>query len=82
MSVSEAATYDPVSKEWIRPACGKCGNEKDWRDCYNCGGEGYSYHECGEDVCCCLNPQDNVVCDICDGQEGWYQCGICHPWDD
>lgn len=44
---------------------------EDWIDCYNCGGEGYSHHDCGEDCCCCLNPEDNVVCDICEGKGGW-----------
>lgn len=63
------------------PACGKCGNEMDWRDCYNCE-EGYSYHDCGEDCCCCLDPEPNVCCDICKGKEGWYQCFSCHPWED
>lgn len=43
----------------------------DWVECWNCGGEGYSYHDCGEDCCCCLNPEDNVICDICDGAGGW-----------
>lgn len=43
----------------------------EWIDCWNCGGEGYSYHDCGEDVCCCLDPEDNVVCDICHGKGGW-----------
>lgn len=63
------------------PACANCGNEKDWRDCYNCE-EGYSYHDCGEDCCCCLDPEPNVRCDICHGKEGWYQCFSCHPWED
>lgn len=61
--------------------CAKCGNEKEWRDCYNCDG-GYSYHDCGQDCCCCLDPEDNVTCDICDGREGWLQCFHCHPWED
>jgi hypothetical protein len=43
----------------------------DYVECWQCGGEGYSHHECGEDTCCCLNPYDNVVCDICEGKGGW-----------
>jgi len=43
-----------------------------WRSCWNCGGEFYVDHDCGEDVCCCLYPEDNVVCDVCDGKGGWY----------
>lgn len=62
--------------------CEKCRYELQWRECYNCGGEGVSEHDCGDDSCCCLNPADNVRCDICNGREGWYQCPHCHPWDD
>ena len=43
----------------------------DWIDCWNCGGEGYSHHDCGEDTCCCLYPEDNVRCDVCNGRGGW-----------
>jgi len=43
-----------------------------WRVCWDCGGEGYTYHDCGEDVCCCLNPVDNVECQTCEGKCGWY----------
>jgi hypothetical protein len=39
--------------------------------CWDCGGEGYSGHDCGEDSCCCLYPEDNMVCDTCDGK-GYY----------
>lgn len=45
----------------------------DWVDCWQCGGEGYSDHDCGEDCCCCLNPENNVICDICNGAGGWKQ---------
>ena len=38
--------------------------------CWQCDG-GYVGHDCGEDVCCCLNPEDNERCDICNG-EGAY----------
>jgi hypothetical protein len=71
----------PPYNEPTYPACGKCGNEKDWRDCYNCE-DGFSSHDCGEDCCCCLHPEDNVRCDICKGKGGWYQCFTCHPWED
>ncbi len=39
-------------------------------DCPGCGGEGYSSHDCGEDTCCCLDPEDNVLCEQCAGK-GW-----------
>ena len=43
----------------------------EWIDCWNCDGEGYSSHDCGEDTCCCLIPEDNVQCDVCRGKGGW-----------
>lgn len=42
----------------------------EWVECWNCD-EGYSGHDCGEDCCCCLDPEDNVICDICRGKGGW-----------
>ena len=53
--------------------------EKDWCECWNCGGEGTSGHDCGEDCCACLYPEDNVGCDICNGKGGWYRCYTCAP---
>jgi len=62
--------------------CDKCGGEKDYRvDCWNCGGEGTDGHDCGEDCCCCLHPEDNVRCDICDGKGGWLVCLTCYEGD-
>jgi len=46
-------------------------DDGDYVDCWNCGGEGFSGHDCGEDTCCCLDPEDDVVCDICKGEGGW-----------
>ena len=43
-----------------------------WVDCWECGGTGYSHHDCGEDTCVCLDKSDNVECDICEGEGGWY----------
>jgi hypothetical protein len=42
-----------------------------WRRCWNCD-EGFVGHECGEDVCVCPDPQENVPCDVCEGEGGWY----------
>jgi len=36
-------------------------------DCWNCS-DGYSHHDCGEDTCCCLYPEDNMQCEICRGE--------------
>jgi len=62
--------------------CATCGSEKLRRDCYNCDEDGMVDHDCGEDVCCCLDPRPNVRCDICNGKGGWLQCPSCTPWDD
>lgn len=61
--------------------CDEHHSQKIWRNCYNCE-DGFSDHDCGEDTCCCLNPRDNVRCDICSGKGGWYQCFTCAPWED
>ncbi len=47
---SEQATQEPM--------CARCGSSATWEDCDNCEG-GFSYHDCGEDTCCCLYPEDN-----------------------
>jgi hypothetical protein len=58
------------------PTCPKCGSDMHWQDCWDCE-EGLSYHDCGEDICCCLNPTNNVTCDICNGKGGWLVCEVC-----
>jgi hypothetical protein len=65
--------------------CEKCDNKLDWRTCWDCGGEGVTHHDCGEDTCCCLDPEDNVGCDTCEGAGGWLQCRMCYTgsdWDE
>jgi hypothetical protein len=71
-----------MSRLLKKATCSECGGDKQWRECYACGGEGVYGHDCGEDTCCCLEPEDNDPCDTCRGRMGWYQCVICHPWDD
>lgn len=61
------------------PGCAKCGSSTAWVGCWQCGGEGVSGHDCGEDTCCCLHPEDNEPCDICDGNGGWRACLSCNP---
>jgi len=46
--------------------------EDEWVYCWKCDGEGFDDHDCGEDTCCCLYPEDNVPCDICMGMGGWF----------
>lgn len=56
-----------------------CGTLKEWRECYACGGFGYSGHDCGEDSCCCADPVDNIPCQICQSVGGWWDCPSCNP---
>lgn len=74
--MSEHQTTDEVDTEqW----CEKHQQQKWWVDCWNCGGEVFVDHDCGEDICCCLHPQDNVLCDICEGAGGFLICSTCSP---
>ncbi len=59
------------------PFCETCEAELEWHDCYQCGGEGLDGHECGDDTCCCLDPEPNEQCEVCGGVGGWYACPIC-----
>lgn len=44
------------------------GWDEDGEPCYKCMGDGY-YHDCGEDTCCCANPDvdDVYPCEDCRG---------------
>ena len=62
------------------PSCGRCGSDCDWSDCEHCGGEGLDGHDCGEDCCACLFPEENRQCDICRGAGGWWTCCASGEW--
>lgn len=66
-----------------REFCDKHQREKEWVDCWNCdtetGNYGFSYHDCGDDTCCCLFPEANMRCDICKGAGGYMLCYECAP---
>lgn len=49
-------------------------------DCWDCGGEG-GFHDCGEDSCCCLDPELNEECATCEGN-GVIRCAACKAADD
>ena len=42
-----------------------------WQECDVCRGDGVSGHECGDDTCGCLWPEENRPCPKCDGDGGW-----------
>ena len=71
-----------MKKEVRETLCTRCGGELTWCDCYECDADGYVDHDCGDDTCCCLNPEPNVTCDICDGRRGWLQCYGCFPYEE
>lgn len=48
-------------------ACDDLPEDGEWVDCWECFGEG-GHHDCGEDCCPCLHPEDDLVdCGLCDG---------------
>jgi len=75
MSVTDVVDIEtgPVCK--LHPHHGA----KEWCECWQCGGEGVDGHDCGDDTCVCLHPEDNMRCDICDGKGGWWRCYTCAP---
>ncbi len=42
-------------------------NQIDLVDCQKCDGTGELPHDCGEDTCCCSEPETEM-CDECDGE--------------
>lgn len=72
--------FNPQETEGINcPMCERCKCcDTEWDTCDICCGEGTDGHDCGEDTCCCLYPEDNLECDYCGGQGGSYRCiGAC-----
>jgi hypothetical protein len=60
--------------------CARCGSSLEFEECDNCAGEGVYGHECGEDTCCCLHPEDNVPCNYCGGKGNYPQCLSVSTW--
>ena len=56
------------------PICRECESDLDWVVCDVCDGSGFSGHDCGEDCCACIDPEDNEVCAECMGVGGWLTC--------
>lgn len=65
--------YPPAVGEWDC-SCARCGSSLHFENCDWCGGSGYDRHDCGDDTCCCLDPEDNIPCGLCDGRGGWWAC--------
>jgi hypothetical protein len=57
--------------------CGRCGSSILYESCKNCAGDGYFEHDCFEDSCYCLDPEDEV-CPYCEG-EGYIPICLSSP---
>jgi hypothetical protein len=77
--MSIIAEYPPRDGNEYDCQCARCGSSCDYQRCDECE-DGYSGHDCGEDCCCCACPEDNVVCDLCDGHGGWHRCLSSAAW--
>lgn len=78
-NMSTAVKAPIQTQEQKLEECRRAGHWVGDMCCWNCGGEGLSDHDCGEDCCCCLHPENNVTCDICEGKGGWKICYTCNP---
>lgn len=67
----------PEHYEEFDPSCPGCGADLHWESCDACE-DGYNGHDCGEDTCCCLHPDENVECGQCEGHGGWWRCWETH----
>lgn len=73
------ADFPPQDGQEYECQCARCGSSASYEDCEWCE-DGYDGHDCGEDCCVCLYPEDNVRCDICRGHGGWYTCLSSPEW--
>lgn len=55
------------------PCCSRCGAEMERVDCWYGCDDGY-FHDCGEDTCCCLDPEPNEPCPECHGRGSYWEC--------
>jgi hypothetical protein len=61
--------------------CARCGSSVATERCESCE-DGFDGHDCGEDCCCCLDPEDNVPCQHCHGTGVWHTCLSSPGWCD
>lgn len=59
--------------------CPVCGHETYTHQCGQCE-DGLDGHDCGEDTCCCADPEENQRCDFCLGRGYFHWCRRC-GWD-
>ena len=56
------------------PRCGCC--ELTTEECEQCD-EGLDGHDCGDDCCCCEDPEPNLACQFCNGR-GYFEICLGH----
>jgi hypothetical protein len=56
----------PVLRAQGSSPCGKAHHDPRLWQTEFCGGDGYFEHDCFDDSCCCLDPEDDT-CHYCDG---------------
>lgn len=59
--------------------CARCGSSIATERCEYCE-DGFHGHDCGEDCCCCAEPEENVRCRECDGTGVWRSCISSADW--
>ena len=59
--------------------CARCGSSVDSERCDWCV-DGFDGHDCGEDCCPCLYPEDNVPCQVCRGRVVFHRCMSSPEW--
>ncbi len=74
MTTTIRAPFPPSDGQEWEGQCAGCGSDINRVRCEDCGGDGLCGHDCGEDTCCCLHPEDNVTCGTCDGHGHWWIC--------
>jgi len=63
-----------MSQEWAKELCARCGCcEMVTEECEQCD-EGLDGHDCGEDCCCCEDPEPNLPCQFCSGRGYFMVC--------
>lgn len=53
--------------------CARCGSSVHTQRCDYCE-DGFDGHDCGEDCCCCLHPEENMPCQYCRATGFWRAC--------
>ncbi len=72
--------YPPCDRNEYECQCARCGSSCSDQRCFDCGGEGVNGHECGDDCCCCADPEENMLCETCQGKGHWWSCLSSSEW--